>query len=325
VTAEKDWQPSADLATVRLRAHLLAETRAFFAQRQVLEVETPTLSIAPTSDPNLTSLTTRLAFDPGHPRHLHTSPELPMKRLLAAGYGDIFQICRVYRDAELGQFHQPEFTLLEWYRVGMSDAALGDEVLELLARLLGSGRVTPAETLSYEAVFQRQLGLNPHASSDAAVHDALAKRGFTGLDADLSGPALTDLAFSLAVAPSLGQGHASLIVDYPEDQAALAALNEAGLAKRFELFLDGLELANGYGELTDATEQRRRFATDNALRQRRGQPCAPIDEAYLAALDAGLPTCAGVAVGLDRVLMLAAGAKHIDEVMTFPHRPDAGA
>ena len=314
------WQPSASLATLQRRAELLASTRAFFAERGVLEVETPMLSTAGTTDPQLASLATGLASRPGEPLYLHTSPELAMKRLLAAGYGDIYQICKVFRDGELGRCHQPEFTLLEWYRVGYSDAALRAEVLALCSRLLGAARVEPAETLTYREAFQRYAQLDPLESTDELLRAALAGSGYANLEPGLTGPELRDLAFSAAVAPRLGHGHGTWIIDFPPDQAALAALNSAGLARRFELFIDGLELANGFGELTDADEQRRRFTAELAQRAQRGLPCPPMDEAFLDALEAGLPECAGIAVGFDRLVMLAAEATHIDAVMSFAHR-----
>ncbi len=314
------WRPNASLATLQLRAGLLASTRAFFAERGVLEVETPVLSTAATTDPHLASLATRLASRPGVDLYLHTSPELAMKRLLAAGCGDIYQICRVFRDGELGRYHQPEFTLVEWYRVGYSDGALRAEVLALCSRLLGANRVEPAETLTYGEAFQRYAQLDPFQAKDETLRAALAASGHTDPGPALTGAELRDLVFTAAVAPRLGHGHGTWIIDFPADQAALAALNSAGLARRFELFIDGLELANGFGELTDADEQRRRFTAELAQREARGLACPPMDEAFLGALRAGLPECAGIAVGFDRLVMLAAAATHIEAVLAFAHR-----
>ncbi len=202
----------------------------------------------------------------------------------------------------------------------MSDGDLRAEVLELMARLLGPARVGSATTLSYQQVFQEHLGVDPLAAEPAALRAALAAAGHTAVDPDLSWAALLDLAFSLEIAPRLGRGRATYIIDYPPDQAALAALQANGLARRFELFMDGLELANGFGELTDPVEQRQRFETDLAARAKAGQRRHPLDEDFLAALATGLPDCAGVAVGFDRLVMLAGGLDHIDATLTFPYR-----
>ncbi len=320
------WRPGAELATLRLRAELLARVRAFFAARGVLEVETPALAAAAITDPHLASFST-VYSGPG-PRHgrtlyLHTSPEFPMKRLLAAGSGCIYQIARVFRDGEAGRRHNPEFTLLEWYRVGFDHHRLMDEVAELVTALL-AGRLALAEPerLSYRELFQRHLGLDPHRAGVAELA-ACAKRFELPIPprmpADEADPWL-DLLLTHWIEPHLERGRLTFVYDYPVSQAALARLrpDDPPVGERFELYLNGVELANGFHELGDADEQRRRFEGGNAARRALGLPVMPVDEHLLAALAAGLPDCAGVALGFDRLVMLAAGKAALGEVIAFP-------
>lgn len=320
------WAPGADWDTLRLRAELLARIRAFFAARRVLEVETPALSAAAIPDPHLASFSTRYT-GPG-PRHgqalyLHTSPEFPMKRLLAAGSGCIYQIARVFRDGEAGRRHNPEFTLLEWYRVGFDHHRLMGEATELVEALLaGRLALSEPERVSYRDLFERHLRLDPHRAT-ATELAACARRQGLRVPADLSAddpdPWL-DLLLTHCIEPQLGQGRLSWVYDYPASQAALARLRpgDPPVGERFELYLNGLELANGFHELGDAAEQRRRFERENAARRASGLPVMPVDEHLLAALEAGLPDCAGVALGFDRLAMLAAGKKSLAEVLAFP-------
>jgi lysyl-tRNA synthetase class 2 len=246
-----------------------------------------------------------------------------MKRLLAAGSGCIYQIARVFRDGEAGRRHNPEFTLLEWYRVAINHHGLMDEVAELVTELL-AGRVLLAEPerLSYSELFQRQVDVDPHQASVAEL-GACAERLRVpippGMPADDPDPWL-DLLLTHCLEPRLGRGRLSFVYDYPASQAALARLRPGAPAvgERFELYLNGVELANGFHELGDAGEQRRRFEAENATRRALGLPVAPVDENLLAALDAGLPDCAGVALGFDRLVMLAAGKTSIQEVIAFP-------
>ena len=320
------WLPSADLATLRLRAELLQRIRAFFATRGVLEVETPALSAATVTHPHLASFRTRYS-GPG-PRYggtlyLHTSPEFPMKRLLAAGSGCIYQIARVFRDGEAGRLHNPEFTLLEWYRVGFDHHRLMDEVTELMTTSL-AGRLALAapERWSYREIFQRYLALDPHRATVTELAACAEPRGIpipAGMPADDADPWL-DLLLTHGIERHLGQGRLTFVYDYPASQAALARLRpgDPPVGERFELYLNGLELANGFHELGDADEQRGRFARENAARRILGLPMMPLDEHLLDALKAGLPDCAGVALGLDRLVMLAAGKDSIQEVIAFP-------
>ena len=299
------------------RAAMLAAAREFFATRGVLEVETPILSAAAVSDPQIESLTTEVA---GLGRfHLATSPEYAMKRLLAAGSGDIYQIARVFRDAERGRWHNPEFTLLEWYRLGFDDAALMGEVESLVGHLLAPHRrLEPAERLSYSAALERHAGVDAHSASDDDLTEAAIRHGID-CRADLDRNAKLDLLMGLVVGPRLGLGRACFICDYPVSQAALARLKPGlpPVAARFELYLDGVELANGFHELTNAGEQRARFMQDLTVRRARGLQQPPLDEHLLAALAAGLPDCAGVAMGFDRLVAIALGAPQLADAMAF--------
>ncbi len=310
----------ATIETLRFRAALLARIRAFFAARGVLEVETAALSPAAPTDPALESIAADVERL-GGTRYLHTSPEFAMKRLLADGIGDIYQLCRVYRDGEIGRWHQPEFTMLEWYRVGFDDVQLMDEV-EALVREAAGGRAAewPACRIAYRDAFERALGVDPLASADA-VDARLRECGIDvppGLDTD----AVLDLAFAAVVMPALPTETWVFVHDYPASQAALARIKPGTppVAARFELFAQGLELANGWAELTDAAEQRRRFDADQGVRRRRGLPVRPIDEAFLGALERGLPDCAGVALGVDRLVAVAAGLRSVAATVAFAHR-----
>lgn len=314
------WQPTAGLAVLRQRAALIARCRAFFAARGVLEVETPILAAATVTDPQLASLSTEIAGQPGR-FYLQTSPEYAMKRLLAAGSGDIYQISKVFRDGETGRNHNPEFTLLEWYRGGFDHHALMDEVEALLTELLGARLTAAAERVSYREAFRRTVGLDPlEAPLATLVEAAAARTGIARASVSDDRDICLDLLMGAVVGPTLGAGRITFVHEYPASQAALARLlsGPARVAARFEAYVGGLELCNGFHELADAGEQRRRFEADLDLRRARGLPPTPVDERFLAALAAGLPDCAGVALGLDRVVMLATGCASIREVLAFP-------
>jgi elongation factor P--(R)-beta-lysine ligase len=295
---------------------MLAAAREFFASRGILEVETPILSSASVSDPQIESLVTQVA---GMGKfHMATSPEYAMKRLLAAGSGDIYQICKVFRDAERGRWHNPEFTLIEWYRLGFDDAALMTEVEALVGCLLAPQRLEAAERLSYSAALQRHAGVDAHRASDADLADAARRHGIV-CHAELDRDAKLDLLMGLVVGPRLGIERPCFICDYPASQAALARLKPGlpPVAARFELYLNGVELANGFHELVNAGEQRARFDQDLTLRRARGQVQSPLDERLLAALAAGMPDCAGVALGFDRLVAIALGAPRLADAMAF--------
>lgn len=314
------WQPSATFETLRLRARILAVIREFFTARDVLEVETPALSPGGTTDPALTSLHTTVSALGTARSYLHTSPEFAMKRLLAAGSGDIYQICRVYRDGELGRWHEPEFTLLEWYRVGWDDLALMDEVGELLAACLSPERIAGSPLrLSYTDAFAEHLGVD--AWADAGTIAAALESHAIEIPDTLDRRGLLDLALSAAIVPRLPSDRLIYIYDFPADQAALARLKDLtpAVAARFEVFINGIELANGYAELTDALEQRARFEAERNAQARLGRNAPPSDETLLAALAHGLPECAGVAIGIDRLVAIAAGLDGISTAVSFAH------
>lgn len=315
-----DWRPTAAAAALRTRAAMLSRARAWFEAQGVLEVETPLLSPAAVSDLHLESVPAQLTGRA--PMYLHTSPEYAMKRLLAAGFSDCYQVCRVFRDGERGRQHNPEFTLIEWYRLGLDAAALMGDV-ERLARsmLAGLRPLPPARRTSYREALVRHAGIDPATAGTAALRDALA-RAEVDIPASVADDhdALLDLIVSTIVGPRLGQDAPEFVHDYPASQAALARVRPGSwpVAARFEFYLDGIELANGFEELVDVVEQRRRFEADNHERRRRGLRVRPLDERFLAALAAGLPECAGVALGFDRLAMVATGAASIDEVIAFP-------
>ena len=316
-----DWRPTASWDGLRRRAEILTQIRSFFTTRGVLEVETPSLAGATVTDLHLASLRLQLRTE-GERRafFLQTSPEFAMKRLLAAGSGPIFQICKSFRDDESGRRHNPEFTMLEWYRPGFDHHRLMDEMDELLSMILGCGA---AERLSYAEGFARHLGLDAHAASVAELAAAAATHGIDlsiEAAADLGRDDWLSLLLTHVVEPALGRDAPTFLYDYPASQAALARIRPGAppVAERFEVYWRGVELANGFHELSDADEQRRRFEADLEARRRAALPTPPIDERLLAALAHGLPDCAGVALGVDRLVMAALGSDDIESVLAFP-------
>ena len=318
----ENWQPACSLESLRQRARLLSEIRAFFAERGVLEVETPLLCHAIGTDPQLDFFTTLYGKPPVQENlFLQTSPEFAMKRLLAAGSGSIYQICKAFRNGEAGRYHNPEFTLLEWYRVGFSLSQLMDEVDELISQLF-AGRLKPSQRHTYQALFEQHTGLDPLAFS---YPDYCAYANANGLPeaAALCGhdhALWLDFLFSHQVQPHLGNNALCLVHNYPACQSSLARLSQdqPNTTERVELFINGIELGNGYFELSDALEQESRFDREIKVREQLGLPTPAKDKRLIAALDAGLPDCAGIAIGLDRLLMVLVSLDHIDEVLAFP-------
>ncbi len=320
--SKTDWQPSASFEVLQFRARLLQGIRAFFAEQDVLEVETPVLSRATITDPHLQSFSTQYLSDR---LYLQTSPEFFMKRLLASGSGDIFQLCRVFRDDELGRYHNPEFSMLEWYRLGMDHHLLMDDMEALLNYLSGklgvpiSGQIP--RRLSYQQAFVEALDIDPLAASAGELKAVAQQRGIeipVGMD-ELDRDMWLDWLMTQGVAPSFVKQGFTFVFDYPASQAALARVSEDDprVAHRFELFWGELELANGFYELTDAEEQRSRFEQENQQRIERGMEPVTIDEYMLTALGAGLPDCSGVAIGVDRLLMVLLSKTLISEVLAF--------
>lgn len=310
-----NWRPAASREMLEGRARLLDGLRAWMCERGITEVETPLLSRAGSPELHLDSLHVPAAFPDGAPGWLGTSPEFHLKRLLAAGAGDVYGVARVFRAGEAGRLHNPEFTLVEWYRLGAGYTRLMDDIESVLARLLPSRlQVEPPERLSYREAFVRHAGIDPFAAS----LDAL--RQHCGNDAEGTRDELLDRVAGFDVYPRLGAGRITLVHDFPAGQASLARVRPGAppVAERVEAIVAGVELVNGFVELSDAAEQRRRFESDLEARRGQGRSCPALDERFLAALEAGLPDCAGAAMGFDRVAMLALGARSLAEVQAFP-------
>jgi lysyl-tRNA synthetase class 2 len=317
-----DWRPSAAIPVLRARAGMLARIRAYFAAQEVLEVETPVLSAAAVSDPAIESIAAVTAH--GEQRYLQTSPEYAMKRLLAAGFGDCYQVCPVFRDGELGRRHNPEFTMIEWYRLDFGVGEMEHDVDRVLRVACAELRdFAPARGVSYRDAMRDCSGIDCATASVAEIRAALAKHGIEPVSCDgWERDDWLDLLMGAVVGPRLGHDAPVFVHDYPASQAALARLRElpdgSQVAERFELYVDGLELANGFRELGDAGEQRQRFEQDQATRRRRGQALRPLDERLLAALETGLPDCAGVALGFDRLVMACHRLGDLGSAMAFP-------
>jgi len=309
-----DWRPTAAPGQLQARALLLREIREFFAERKVMEVETPLISMSGNTDPEIQSIRTA---DGGY---LRTSPEFALKRLLASGSGDIYELGRVFRGGEAGRMHNPEFTMLEWYRKGFSHHRLMDEVTDLIRRC-GRGKFDhwPVQKLSYRQLFLHHAGLDPNDADVSALAERAQESGINELE--LTRRQWLDLLLSVVIQPALPEHCLTYVHDFPADQAALARVRQDNppVAERFELYLGRTELANGYQELTDAAEQARRFEADNRQRESRGQPVYQADHNLVKALEHGLPECAGVALGVDRLLMAITGAASITEVLAFPY------
>ncbi|MBT8095541.1 MAG: EF-P lysine aminoacylase GenX [Woeseia sp.] len=315
-----DWRPACSLQTAKLRADMLASARAFFSDHDILEVDTPSLSEAAISDPNIETIAVQLSADAKRQYFLQTSPEFAMKRLLCAGWPDIYQICKVYRDGELGRRHQPEFTMIEWYRRGHSLQSMMEHTAEFIATMLCDAYPAKRiEYLSYAEAFERYTGLDPLTASIGEMRElsgadpGLAKSLADDRDAWL------DYLLESRVARDFSKTGLTILHHYPATQAALARLCESDrrYADRFEIFAGELELANGYYELANAGEQRRRMEEDQIKRSRVNAAQRPLDEKFLAALEAGLPSCCGVAVGFDRLVMLQAEHSRVQDVQSF--------
>lgn len=316
-----DWRPGARIERIRARAAMLAGLRDFFASAGVLEVETPLLGSAAGTDPALQPLQTRYRgplFPSGLSLYLQTSPEFAMKRLLAAGSGPIYQICKAFRDGEAGRLHNPEFTILEWYLTDTDLPGLIRQTADVVRITLNAPGM-PLECHSYATLFADRLGVDVFTAGIPDLEKAARRCGAIGSDGlKLDRDGWLDLLLSHAIQPSLGLESLCCVTDYPASQAVLARRNPDGrTAARFELFHRGIELANGFDELTDGAEQAARFEAENCARRASGQQPVAVDIRLLEALDHGLPKCVGVAVGLDRLLMLRCGATDLDAVLGF--------
>lgn len=317
-----DWRPTASLGVLQRRAAMLARIRAYFEAQNIAEVQTPVLSVAAVSDPEIESVVAEPVRGGRH--FLQTSPEYPMKRLLAAGFGDCYQVCPVFRDGETGRLHNPEFTMIEWYRLDFGVGEMQHDVDRVLRVACAELRdLAPTRQVSYRSAVHEACGLDCRTAEPAEICSVLAARGIEPVRADdWDRDAWLDLLMGAVVGPALGHDAPVFVNDYPASQAALARLRAepdgTQVAERFELYVDGLELANGFQELGDAVEQRRRFEQDLRVREARGQSRNPLDERLLAALSHGLPDCAGVALGFDRLVMAAQRLPAIASAMAFP-------
>ena len=320
MTTEINWQPLSSVASASRRAAMLKRARAFFEKRNILEVDTPILSSFAVSDPQIESIGVTLQLDPGKSWFLQTSPEHYMKRLLSAGYPDIYEICKVFRDAEAGRYHQPEFTMVEWYRLNFGLHDIMQETLEFITTLVDAKRFDKAPMLlSHAEAFSEFAGIDSLTADigtlaeTAAVDDQLKESLGDKRDDWL------DLILAEKISRRFPTDRLTALCHYPASQAALSRIcpDDASVADRFEVFAGDLELANGYVELVDAKEQSSRFEADQSARKQAGRPQRPIDRAFIAALASGLPTCAGVSVGFDRVHMLNEGADNIRQVLSF--------
>lgn len=317
----KDWQPTAAHKALHLRARLNTLIRKFFADRSVLEVETPILSAAGNTDPNIESFSLEfrgpVSAGPGV-RWLRTSPEFPLKRLLASGIGNCYELGRVFRNGEAGRLHNPEFTMLEWYRIGWTHHQLMDECAELVRDAMRlAGRSVSVRESSFRQLYHDSLGFDPLTASEAELRAPLAVF-------DIRAEGLTrddwlDLLMTHMIQPTIPANRVLMVYDYPHSQAALARIRPGDIpvAERFELYLGPIELANGYRELGDAEEQRERFGRDLSRRQKRGSVQPPIDERLLAGLPS-MPDCSGVALGVDRLLLAMLGSERLADILSFP-------
>ena len=315
---QEQWQPTASVKNLLTRAKLLAEIRRFFTDRGLLEVETPVLSEFGVTDVHLATFSTEFISPFGEQSKtlwLSTSPEYHMKRLLAAGSGPIFQIGKVFRNEEAGNRHNPEFTMLEWYRPHFDMYRLINEVDDLLQQIL---ECPPAESMSYQFAFQQYVGLDPLSADLSELAEKAKKHQLIGAENE-NRDTLLQFLFSTVVEPQIGQEVPVVVYHFPASQAALAQISSEDLrvAERFEFYYKGLELANGFHELSDAREQLRRFQQGNLQREKMGLPVRAIDTRLLAALQAGIPNCSGVALGVDRLLMIAMGTESIKDVISF--------
>ncbi|MDG2954601.1 elongation factor P--(R)-beta-lysine ligase [Bisgaard Taxon 10/6] len=315
---QEQWQPTASVETLFARAKIMRSIRQFFTDRGVLEVETPVLSEFGVTDVHLSTFSTEfIAPQAGQSKTLwlNTSPEYHMKRLLAAGTGAIFQLCHVFRNEEAGSRHNPEFTMLEWYRPHFDMYRLINEVDDLLQQILDC---EPAEIMSYQFAFQEFVGVDP-LSVERPILVELARKYNFMCDLDEDRDTLLQFLFSAVVEPKIGRERPVAVYHFPATQAALAQISSEDhrVAERFEFYYKGLELANGFHELTDHREQLRRFEQDNAQRAKLGLPQREIDRRLLGALQAGVPNTSGVALGVDRLMMIALDKKRIEEVMAF--------
>ncbi|MCW8832262.1 MAG: elongation factor P--(R)-beta-lysine ligase [Colwellia sp.] len=319
------WQPTLTWQNAQKRSQIIQQIRQFFAERNVIEVETPALSLGTVTDVHLEALTCRYNFladssdQTAAPLYLQTSPEFHMKRLLASGYGCIFQIAKAFRHEAAGRFHNPEFTMLEWYRLGFDHFDLMNEVAELLEAVLQCK--TPTQ-ITYQQLFIEQVGVDPLTANREQLLAVITAENKTSdwLVNDSDHDTLLQFIFSEIIEPHIGIDSPCFVYHFPSSQASLAKIcvEDERVAERFECYYQGIELVNGFHELTNADKQFQRFQKDNKQRTALGMKEMPIDNNFISALGHGLPQCSGVALGVDRLIMLALQAEHIAQVISFP-------
>ena len=310
MSKEYTWRPSADIEVIKLRAKLYADIRQFMQARNILEVDTPILSRYGISDTFIEQVRANSFLTDLPTLYLHTSPEYCMKRLIAAGIGDCFQISHVFRDGEQGKQHTLEFMMLEWYRLGFDYLQLMEEVSTLVEHI----GVSKPEKITYQAIFELVLDVDPLTVETNILKELAQQCGW--IKATDERHELLDYLFTHKVIDHIKNKHSLIVYDYPSCMASLSRINEnnPNVCERFELFINGIEIANGFTELNDANEQRQRFLDEFEQRQQQGKHSAPIDQLLLDALESGLPDCAGVALGIDRLLMVMLNKMHINEV-----------
>jgi len=319
------WQPTLTWHNAQKRAKILQKIRQFFNERNVLEVETPALSLGTVTDVHLDAFTCNYHFlsdssiEHSTQLYLQTSPEFHMKRLLASGYGDIFQIAKAFRHEEAGHYHNPEFTMLEWYRIGFDHFELMNEVADLLEAVIGSAKATQ---ITYQQLFIEQVALDPLSTNRKQLLSVISNynKSSDWLNIELDNDILLQFIFTEIIEPNIGNDAPCFVYNFPKSQASLAKLcaNDDRVAQRFECYYQGVELVNGFNELTDSKKQAERFQEDNKKRKQLSMQEKPIDDNFISALTCGLPQCSGVALGVDRLIMLALKAKNITEVISFP-------
>ena len=319
------WQPSMNWQHAKQRAQILSQIRAFFLAKNVIEVDTPLLSHATVTDPHLDAFVTHFNYskashcDESVALYAQTSPEFAMKRLLASGYGCCYQICKAFRHEQHGRYHNPEFTMLEWYRVGFDHFKLMDEVAALMSLILGCQQV---ERISYQALFIRELAIDPLTADKAELIKLITSHNKLSdwLEQEECIDTLLQFIMAELIEPTIGKDIPCFVYDFPASQASLAKISsqDRRVAERFECYFKGIELANGFHELIDVEQQKLRFEHDNEVRAQLGKSKQAIDNNFISALANGIPACAGVALGIDRLIMLALSASKIDQVITFP-------
>lgn len=319
------WQSSMSWKNAQRRADILAQVRAFFLTKNVVEVETPVLMSSTVTDVHLDAFATQFQFlpdshsDRSSVLYAQTSPEFAIKRLLASGYGCCYQICKAFRHEQHGRFHNPEFTMLEWYRLGFDHLKLMEEVTELLQLTLGCSHV---ERITYQDLFIRELDIDPLVTNKKQLLTIITNHNKLSDWLEIEECIDTLLQFVMAelIEPKIGQDVPCFVYNFPASQASLAkiSIDDSRVAERFECYFKGIELANGFNELTDAKQQEERFIQDNIKRLQLGKTKHAIDQNFISALKTGLPDCAGVALGIDRLVMLALSADNINQVLTFP-------